>query len=167
MFDVPRDIPDDQIAARSPERLKPGDLHGEVAIADAAGSSILEDEDDPAVRQVLLAQLRPASPAGSLDLAGGAARVLPSSKVVDVAPAPMEAEMQQVAVPVSANVSSLSVSEGAVPDFRGKTMRAVLEESLEKGFEVTVEGSGVARAQLPLPGGRLLQGQRIRVIFAR
>ena len=54
-----------------------------------------------------------------------------------------------------------------VPDFRGKSMRDAMEAASERGIEVTVEGSGVARAQLPLPGTPLHQGDRIRIIFTR
>jgi hypothetical protein len=54
-----------------------------------------------------------------------------------------------------------------VPDFRGKTMRAVVEQASAGGIRVTIEGSGVARAQLPLPGAPLRRGERIRIVFAR
>ncbi|MFB3776353.1 MAG: penicillin-binding protein [Bryobacteraceae bacterium] len=54
-----------------------------------------------------------------------------------------------------------------VPDFSGKTMRAVLEESAAKGLPVELVGSGVAQAQAPPPGAILALGQRVRVLFAR
>jgi cell division protein FtsI (penicillin-binding protein 3) len=54
-----------------------------------------------------------------------------------------------------------------VPDFRGKSMRAVVEQASADGLKVTIEGSGVARAQLPLPGSPLRRGERIRIVFAR
>ncbi len=54
-----------------------------------------------------------------------------------------------------------------VPDFSGKTVRAVLEESAEKGLIVELVGSGVARRQVPPPGAVLAQGERVRVQFAR
>jgi cell division protein FtsI (penicillin-binding protein 3) len=54
-----------------------------------------------------------------------------------------------------------------VPDFRGKSMRAVAEQAASDGIRVTLEGSGVARAQLPLPGSPLRRGERIRIVFAR
>jgi hypothetical protein len=55
----------------------------------------------------------------------------------------------------------------AVPDFRGKSMRDVVEESSAEGLDVTIEGSGVARAQLPLPGSPLRRGEKIRIVFTR
>jgi cell division protein FtsI (penicillin-binding protein 3) len=54
-----------------------------------------------------------------------------------------------------------------VPDFQGKTMRAVLEEASAKGIEVLLDGSGVARVQQPPPGSALHPGEQIRVQFAR
>jgi cell division protein FtsI (penicillin-binding protein 3) len=54
-----------------------------------------------------------------------------------------------------------------VPDFKGKTMRAVLAEAAERGLAVIPDGSGVARLQRPPAGSVLRQGQRIRVRFSR
>ncbi|MEP6714426.1 MAG: penicillin-binding protein [Terriglobia bacterium] len=54
-----------------------------------------------------------------------------------------------------------------VADYRGKSMRDVVEQASADGVEVMVEGSGVARAQLPLPGTPLRRGERIRIVFAR
>jgi len=54
-----------------------------------------------------------------------------------------------------------------VPDFKGKTMRAVLAEAVEKGLPVVPDGSGVARLQYPPAGSVLRQGERIRVRFSR
>ena len=52
-------------------------------------------------------------------------------------------------------------------DFRGKTMRAVVEEASAQGFPVMLNGSGIARMQEPPPGSVLRPGERIRVQFAR
>ena len=54
-----------------------------------------------------------------------------------------------------------------VPNFRGKTMRAVVEEASAQGFPVMLNGSGIARMQEPPPGSVLRPGERIRVQFAR
>lgn len=64
-------------------------------------------------------------------------------------------------------VASLDVWGPSVPDFRGKTVRKVLEESAALGLPVEVLGSGVARAQVPPPGEILPRGERIRIQFAR
>jgi hypothetical protein len=54
-----------------------------------------------------------------------------------------------------------------VPDFHGKTMRAVVEEASALGLPVLLDGSGVAREQSPAAGAALSRGERIRVLFAR
>ena len=54
-----------------------------------------------------------------------------------------------------------------VPNFRGKTMRAVLAEAAAKGLNVLPDGSGVARMQAPPPGSVLHPGESIRVQFVR
>jgi cell division protein FtsI (penicillin-binding protein 3) len=64
----------------------------------------------------------------------------------------------------AANVQAVGPT---VPDFKGKTMRAVLEESAALGLPVDVQGSGLARAQAPPAGTLLAIGERVRVQFAR
>jgi cell division protein FtsI (penicillin-binding protein 3) len=54
-----------------------------------------------------------------------------------------------------------------VPNFRGKTMRAVAEEAAAMGLPVSLDGSGIARAQAPPAGSALREGERVRVQFAR
>jgi len=56
---------------------------------------------------------------------------------------------------------------GTVPNFKGMTLRAVLEQAHARGIRVQPDGSGVARVQFPAPGSVLHQGERIRVQFAR
>jgi cell division protein FtsI (penicillin-binding protein 3) len=54
-----------------------------------------------------------------------------------------------------------------VPNFRGKTMRAVAEEATAMRLPVLLNGSGIARGQAPPAGSVLHDGERVRVIFAR
>jgi cell division protein FtsI (penicillin-binding protein 3) len=54
-----------------------------------------------------------------------------------------------------------------VPDFRGKTVRDVLEESAALGLPVELAGSGLARMQYPPAGTILPRGQKIFVQFSR
>jgi len=57
-----------------------------------------------------------------------------------------------------------------VPDFRGMTLRAVLEESSARGLDVETLGqrdAGLVRNQDPPAGAALAAGARIRVRFAR
>jgi hypothetical protein len=46
-------------------------------------------------------------------------------------------------------------------------MRDALEAASARGIQVTVEGSGFAHAQLPLPGTPLHPGEKIRIVFTR
>ncbi len=52
-----------------------------------------------------------------------------------------------------------------VPSFQGKTLRAVLAQSVAVGIPVDVIGSGIARAQLPQPGAYLNPGEHVRIQF--
>ncbi len=53
------------------------------------------------------------------------------------------------------------------PDFSGKSLRTVLEESAAAGFQVEVHGSGLARGQDPPPGAPLRPHALVRVQFER
>jgi cell division protein FtsI (penicillin-binding protein 3) len=54
-----------------------------------------------------------------------------------------------------------------VPNFQGKTMRAVVAEAAALGLPLSMGGSGIARAQFPPAGSPLREGDRVRVRFAR
>jgi cell division protein FtsI (penicillin-binding protein 3) len=54
-----------------------------------------------------------------------------------------------------------------VPDFRGMTLRAVLQESAATGVQIEVSGNGLARNQAPPAGSILAPGVRVRVQFSR
>jgi cell division protein FtsI (penicillin-binding protein 3) len=89
--------------------------------------------------------------------------------------APPDAADKPAAVPETKAAASPSDAtfvmdlEGAptVPDFIGKSLRAVAEQAVALGLEVETEGSGIARQQEPSPGGRLLPGQKIIVRLSR
>ena len=51
------------------------------------------------------------------------------------------------------------------PDFLGKTVRNVMEESLGKDWEIHPIGSGIAYQQFPPPGTPLPEGQKIVIWF--
>ena len=54
-----------------------------------------------------------------------------------------------------------------VPNFQGKTMRAVLELASGIGLDIEPSGRGVARSQSPAAGRRILPGEKVKVQFAR
>jgi len=140
MLDVPKDIPQELVAAaKASKDAKPVD--DDVSIADLGGPSIMDE--DPSVKQLLADQMKPPSHADEDQ------DEIPPAPATAPAPAPV-----LFAGPV-------------VPDFRGKSLRDVMETASSDGIEVMIEGSGLARAQLPLPGQPLRRGERIRIVFAR
>jgi cell division protein FtsI (penicillin-binding protein 3) len=54
-----------------------------------------------------------------------------------------------------------------VPDFRGKTLRDVIEASAALGIPVEFQGGGIAHTQVPEAGAVLPAGQSVRVQFGR
>lgn len=54
-----------------------------------------------------------------------------------------------------------------VPNFRGKTLRDVVEESSALGIPVEFKGGGIAQTQVPEAGAVLPLGQSVRVQFGR
>lgn len=145
MLDVPKDIPETLEADKKPAKEKPGEFD-DVSIADLGGQSIMEEED-PSVKELLADQMKPSADPDEIPAAKPGASALPAPLDLAVAPKPP--------------------SGPTVPDFRGKSMRSVVEESAARGIDVMIEGSGVARAQVPLPGSPLRQGEQIRIVFAR
>jgi hypothetical protein len=107
-------------------------------------------DEDPSVRQLLADQMKPA-------------------KEPDEIPPPKSngSAGDLVAGRSGAKPTGDKIAGATVPDFRGKSMRDVVEESSANGIEVMIEGSGVARAQVPLPGSPLRQGEQIRIVFTR
>jgi cell division protein FtsI (penicillin-binding protein 3) len=148
ILDVPKDIPEDSLAVKQPPKEKPGEFAGDLAIADLGGPSIMDE--DPSIRQLLADQMK-------------------SSKDPDEIPPPKSngSAGDLVAGTCGAKPTGDNIAGATVPDFRGKTMRDVVEESSANGIEVMIEGSGVARAQVPLPGSPLRRGEQIRIVFTR
>ena len=68
--------------------------------------------------------------------------------------------------PASAGVL-LAVADQAVPDFYGKSLRAVVEQATGLGLEVELRGNGVARRQIPAAGSALPAGSRVLIEFER
>lgn len=60
-----------------------------------------------------------------------------------------------------------AVSSTVVPDFLGKTKRAVVQESTAKGLPVEIAGNGLAMKQDPPPGAALRPGVTVKVQFGR
>jgi cell division protein FtsI (penicillin-binding protein 3) len=149
MLDVPRDIPEDLTAAKKPAKEKPGEFADDLSIADLGGPSIMEE--DATVRQLLAEQLKPSKDPDEIPPPNPAKSGVPGDLVAGLFVKPVVSK----------------VDGAVVPDFRGKLMRDVVEESSASGIDVMIEGSGVARAQVPLPGSPLRRGEQIRILFTR
>jgi cell division protein FtsI (penicillin-binding protein 3) len=154
MLDVPRDIPEELEAKNNNKKKKKTPepkVEDDVSIADLGEPSIMEEE--PGARQLLAEQMAP-KPAEEPEIPaakGGTDSKLEEAKVE---PVPAPAPPQKPKGPV-------------VPDFRGLAMQAVAERAASEGIQVMLEGSGIARAQLPLPGTPMRPGARVRIVFAR
>ena len=59
----------------------------------------------------------------------------------------------------------VALKNKVVPDFRGKTMRGVLDIAMQMGVEVNLRGSGTAVMQTPPPGTPLKREETIKVVF--
>ncbi|MBI4459065.1 MAG: PASTA domain-containing protein [Acidobacteria bacterium] len=70
----------------------------------------------------------------------------------------------QPAIPQPTPLLSLD-ADVVAPNFLGKTVRAVAQESLADNLEVRLIGSGIAYSQAPPPGAPLPEGQKIQIWF--
>jgi PASTA domain len=64
------------------------------------------------------------------------------------------------------DADSAQFGDITVPDFHGKSLRQVTEESLRAGLRLQSLGSGAAVEQMPLPGTNVRSGARIQVRFS-
>jgi len=118
------------------------------------------------------------------DVASAALRVLSVTRdLPDSAPSPKDepVDLNDLAIAGAGPAPPLPAAEAVgqdakgpgylfgprVPDFHGKSMRAVLAQTMELGMHLDVEGSGLARTQFPPAGSVLPAGERLRVQFSR
>jgi len=71
-----------------------------------------------------------------------------------------------VAARLTSPSDSLEFGEVTVPDFYGKSLRQVSEESFKAGLRLQSIGSGAAIEQMPPPGTSLRAGARVQVRFS-
>ncbi len=106
--------------------------------------------------------------AGLGDASDGASRIFSS---VTPPPASTDTSGSSDASDVSRrHFLAASARTPQVPDFRGMTLRSVLQESSVRGMEVETTGSseaGLVRNQDPPAGSALRPGTRVRVQFAK
>ncbi len=66
-----------------------------------------------------------------------------------------------------ATANYVGITGRRAPDFRGRTLRSVLEASSASGVRVEYFGTGIAKDQVPTPGSILSPGEIVRVQFGR
>ena len=81
--------------------------------------------------------------------------------------APPAAPIEESPSPDRRSLLASTLVGPKVPDFRGMTLRAVLEESAAAGVQIEVLGNGLARNQEPAAGSILAPGAHVRVQFTR
>jgi cell division protein FtsI (penicillin-binding protein 3) len=120
----------------------------------------------PSFKQISLAALRRLGI--PKDIPEDAPRIIDHSEVEsDLAIAELSQGPPDEDEGIAGEANPADASGPKVPDFHGKTMRAVLEESTAKGLEVELSGKGIARSQNPPAGTVLGRGGRIKVQFTR
>jgi cell division protein FtsI (penicillin-binding protein 3) len=150
VFDVPKDLPESG-ASQTLVAGKAEDLN-DLAIADLGDSrpNILEAPEDA---ETAAGEAGPPAQTRAQTGAPSVRDGLPTTRQGPPAPAPPSVPFKPAGP--------------RAPNFRGKTMRAVLAEAAAKGLSVLPKGSGTARLQSPAPGAPIHQGERIRVQFAQ
>jgi cell division protein FtsI (penicillin-binding protein 3) len=183
ILDVPKDLPDGTLrTARSDADADVSDL----AIAGLGGGP--DEESAPAAKptkaeRAKIAAAKKADAKSTREAAAAAAKAAHNNSVqsasnsaasdrsvssVTPPPVPSDAPAQAGASGVDRRPFFVTAALGPkAPDFRGMTLRAVLEAAAARGLEVEVEGSGLARTQEPAAGTALPRGVRVRVQFAR
>ncbi len=102
------------------------------------------------------------APGSDLAIAGLEGAIPPEAEMVD------EPSLPAVLASTAPGGVAPFVTEGPkVPNYQGKTLRDVLQESSAVGIDVEAEGSGLARQQIPVAGSFLRRGEKVRVHFAR
>ncbi len=158
MLDVPKDLPDTTPQITKNDKRDTNDL----AIAGLGAAPVeLADATPRSVTSIDLARSARSRSVSSVTLppVQGAS----ATSVAETSPGP------------SPGISPdrrpfLSAQKGIgpkVPDLRGMTLRAVLEESAATGLPIEVQGDGMARTQDPPPGSILAPGSRVHVQLTR
>jgi hypothetical protein len=178
MLDVAKDLPEKDGPENVLRAARDTTDENDLAIAGLGGAPYL-DEPEPAgkpARNVTVARVsqesaRDAVPTArtseSTRNASAAARDRAVSSVTPP-PVPTDSPSQAGVSGVDRRPFFATVATSAkAPDFRGMTLRGVLEAASARGLEVEIQGSGLARTQEPPAGTSLPPGMRVRVLFAR
>jgi cell division protein FtsI (penicillin-binding protein 3) len=180
LLDVPKDLPDRVLLTKTPKKAV-SDLatagSDDAFVTMAAAKLAAADEtspgfaygDEPVRSQKKAARGVDSARLSELTRRGDASGMRVVSSVTQ--------PLTRGGTPVSTGDSSTSQrpffpAEGQpsgvlVPDFTGKTQRAVIQESTAKGLDVQLFGSGLALRQDPPPGASVRPGVTVKVQFGR
>ena len=148
--------------------------------SDRLGAPLIPEADDsspPAKSSAALGDAKPitgqSAGAKLVEVSANNAEPLAASVTSSSAPSSESSAMVPSPGPTPAESAAgkgtvvLNVDSGiVVPSFMGKTLRSAVEVAQQSGLEINVLGSGIARAQFPLPGSHLLSGQKVTIRFS-
>ena len=139
--------------------------HGTAGFGGEAAAPVFKVVAGEALRLMDVPKDLPDEPE-KLNVAKAKTRDVDAPPVDSAAPAfnPLD---DQVADSAPAAAPAPAYSGPQVPNFRGMTLRDVLEEAAAKGLRVVSNGSGIAGIQDPPAGSPLRENAAIRVVFAR
>jgi cell division protein FtsI (penicillin-binding protein 3) len=143
--------------------------------SDRLGAPLISDADEATGKTAAKAdQHVPATPDSTQP---GGAKVVGVS-VGNVGPLPAATDADAPEALPSPGISAAQAAAGkgtvvldvdsgiVVPSFMGKTLRSAVEVAQQRGLEINVMGSGIARQQMPLPGSHLPPGQKVTIRFS-
>jgi hypothetical protein len=164
ILEVPKDLPGDYDRRQVSERIVESDLAIAGVEADsefgAAMAAAQAGENSDFARETKSARSDVVSSVTSPLARGGS----PVSTGVSTAGQRPFLQEPEIAAPGG---NPQGMARGLVPDFRGKTRRDVIQESMATGLPVEVSGEGVAVSQDPPPGAALSSRTFVRVSFRR
>jgi cell division protein FtsI (penicillin-binding protein 3) len=150
MLDVPKDLPEGNLLAANSSRLgdSPKDLSSKAGLFNPPGQRPVSSVTPPPVQKDASASAGTSSP--------------------DRRPF-LDDEKTRKGNEDRQPILTASTKPGVqpAPDYSGKSLRSVLEESALSGFLIEVHGSGLARSQDPPPGTPLRPNALVRVQFGR
>jgi cell division protein FtsI (penicillin-binding protein 3) len=154
MLDVPKDLPDSMLPSRGPV----GDDANDLAIPDLSTPDFLGTKPDSTFKN--------AHDAAAVRSRSVSSVTLPPVRADSPASAEESVPSKEGSLDRRPFLTSALVGP-KVPNFRGMTLRAVLEESAATGVQIEVSGNGLVRNQEPPAGSILAPGARVRVQFSR
>ena len=179
MLDVPKDLPDRELLTKSPKKVE-SDLSAAGAndafVTMAAAKAAAQETspgfaygDEPVRSQKMTARgVDSARPSELVRGANASGMRVVSSVTQPLARGGTPASAGDSSTGQRPFLSTEGQPSGAlVPDFRGKTQRAVMQESTAKGLDVELFGSGLASRQDPPPGAAVRPGVAVKVQFGR